>query len=62
MELLDIKPGPEVGKIKRAVEEPLRQIISNAGGEGAVIVQKVKEGKKKIGSNFSVLKLFIAFG
>jgi chaperonin GroEL len=31
--------------IKRAIEEPLRQICFNAGIEGAVIVQKVKEGK-----------------
>jgi chaperonin GroEL len=37
--------------VKRAVEEPLRQIIANAGGEGAVIVQKVKEGKDDFGFN-----------
>ena len=37
--------------VKRAVEEPLRQIISNAGGEGAVIVQKVREGKDDFGYN-----------
>ena len=37
--------------VKRAVEEPLRQIIANAGGEGAVIVQKVKEGKDDFGYN-----------
>lgn len=37
--------------IKRAVEEPLRQIIANAGGEGAVIVQKIKEGKADYGYN-----------
>ena len=37
--------------VKRAAEEPLRQIISNAGGEGAVIVQKVKEGKDDFGYN-----------
>ena len=36
---------------KRAVEEPLRQIIANCGGEGAVIVQKVKEGKDDFGYN-----------
>jgi chaperonin GroEL len=35
----------------RAVEEPLRQIIANAGGEGAVIVQKVREGKNDFGYN-----------
>ena len=37
--------------VKRAIEEPLRQIVANAGGEGAVIVQKVKEGKDDYGYN-----------
>lgn len=37
--------------IKRALEEPLRQIIANAGGEGSIIVQKVKEGKDDFGYN-----------
>jgi len=37
--------------IKRAIEEPLRTIIENAGGEGAVVVQKVKEGKGDFGYN-----------
>ncbi|MDR3127676.1 MAG: chaperonin GroEL [Tannerellaceae bacterium] len=37
--------------IKRAIEEPLRQIVNNAGKEGAVIVQKVKEGKGDFGYN-----------
>ncbi len=37
--------------IKRAIEEPMRQIVSNAGVEGAVIVQKVKEGKGDFGYN-----------
>ncbi len=37
--------------VTRAVEEPLRQIIANAGGEGAVIVQKVREGKNDFGYN-----------
>jgi len=37
--------------VKRAIEEPLRQIIANAGGEGAVIVQKVREGKADFGYN-----------
>jgi chaperonin GroEL len=35
----------------RAIEEPLRQIVANAGGEGAVIVQKVREGKNDFGYN-----------
>ncbi len=37
--------------VLRAIEEPLRQIVANAGGEGAVIVQKVKEGKADFGYN-----------
>ncbi len=37
--------------VKRAIEEPLRQIVANAGGEGAVIVQKVREGKADFGYN-----------
>ena len=37
--------------IRRAIEEPLRQIVENAGVEGAVIVQKVKEGKGDFGYN-----------
>ena len=37
--------------IKRTLEEPLRQIVANAGGEGSVIVQKVKEGKGDFGYN-----------
>merc|ERR1711879_888322 len=37
--------------VKRAVEEPLRQIVANAGKEGAVVVQKVKEGTADFGYN-----------
>lgn len=37
--------------LKRAIEEPLRQIVANAGGEGAVIVQRVKEEKGAFGYN-----------
>jgi chaperonin GroEL len=37
--------------VKRAIEEPLRQIVANAGGEGSVVVQKVREGKKDFGFN-----------
>ena len=37
--------------VLRAVEEPLRQIVANAGVEGAVVVQKVKEGKNDFGYN-----------
>ncbi len=37
--------------VKRAAEEPLRQIIANAGGEGAIVVQRVREGKDDFGYN-----------
>ena len=37
--------------VKRAVEEPLRQICENAGIEGSIVVQKVKEGKADFGYN-----------
>jgi chaperonin GroEL len=37
--------------VKRALEEPLRQIVANAGGEGSIIVQKVKEGQNDFGYN-----------
>ena len=37
--------------VKRAIEEPLRQIVTNAGKEGAVIVQKVSEGEGDFGYN-----------
>jgi chaperonin GroEL len=37
--------------VKRAIEEPLRQIVENAGMEGSVVVQKVKEGKADFGYN-----------
>ncbi|MCI7576139.1 MAG: chaperonin GroEL [Bacteroidales bacterium] len=45
----DEQTGIEI--IKRAIEEPLRQIVYNAGKEGAVVVQKVKEGKGDYGYN-----------
>ena len=35
----------------RAIEEPLRQIVLNAGGEGAVVVDKIREGKGDFGFN-----------
>jgi len=37
--------------VKRAIEEPLRQICANAGLEGSIVVQKVKEGKDDFGFN-----------
>ena len=45
----DEKTGIQI--IKRAVEEPLRQIVANAGKEGAVVVQKVREGAGDFGYN-----------
>jgi chaperonin GroEL len=40
-----------VAIVKRALEEPLRQIVINAGVEGSIVVQKVKEGKNDFGFN-----------
>jgi chaperonin GroEL len=37
--------------VKRAIEEPIRQIVANAGGEGSIIVQKIREGKGDFGYN-----------
>ena len=45
----DEKTG--VAIVCRAIEEPLRQIVYNAGGEGAVVVQKVREGEGDFGYN-----------
>ncbi|NLC38189.1 MAG: chaperonin GroEL, partial [Clostridia bacterium] len=45
----DMKTGVEI--IKRALEEPVRQIASNAGEEGSVVAQRVKEAEKGIGFN-----------
>jgi chaperonin GroEL len=46
---VDETTGIEI--VKRAIEEPLRQIVINAGKEGAVVVQKVREGKGDFGYN-----------
>jgi len=45
----DEATGVEI--VKRAIEEPLRQIVANAGKEGAVVAQKVREGKGDFGYN-----------
>ena len=45
----DENTGIEI--IKRAIEEPLRQIVANAGGEGSVVVNKVRESKGDLGYN-----------
>jgi chaperonin GroEL len=52
----DIKPADDdeasgVRVVRRAIEEPLRQIAENAGFEGSVVVEKVKEGKDGFGFN-----------
>ena len=54
--LTDLKGANEdettgIAIIRRAIEEPLRQICQNAGIEGSIIVQKVKEGKADFGYN-----------
>ncbi len=48
-ENIDEETGIKI--VKRAIEEPLRQIVANAGGEGSVIVAKVYEGKGDYGYN-----------
>lgn len=50
----DQNTGIEI--VKRAIEEPLRQIVFNAGKEGAVIVQAVKQGKDDYGYNARIDK------
>ncbi|MFO7756336.1 MAG: chaperonin GroEL [Bacteroidales bacterium] len=45
-----------IGIVKRAIEEPLRQIVFNSGKEGAVITQTVKEGKDDFGYNARIDK------
>ncbi|HQY50919.1 MAG TPA: chaperonin GroEL, partial [Ignavibacteria bacterium] len=45
----DITTG--IAIVKRAIEEPIRQIVNNAGLEGSVVINKVKEGKDNFGFN-----------
>ncbi len=45
----DFKIGVDI--VKRAIEEPLRQIANNAGLEGSVVVEKVREAKQDVGFN-----------
>jgi len=49
LENADQRTGVEI--IRRALEEPIRQIVANAGLEGSVVVNKVKEGKDDYGFN-----------
>jgi chaperonin GroEL len=53
LEKLEVPEAQEFGVriIRRAIEEPLRQISENAGEEGSIIVQKVKESKGNVGYN-----------
>src|SRR5690606_34128707 len=51
LELENDDQGIGVGIVRRALEEPLRQIAANAGLEGSIIVQKVKEGDGDFGFN-----------
>jgi len=53
LESLKLPPEQTVGVriLTRAIEEPMRQIVGNAGEEGSIVVQKVKEGKGTFGFN-----------
>ena len=53
LDALKLSDEQQVGVriIRRAIEEPLRQIVANAGEEGSIVVQKVKEGKGNFGFN-----------
>jgi chaperonin GroEL len=48
---VDHEEAAGVRIIRRAIEEPLRQIVANAGGEGSIVVHKVKEGSGSFGYN-----------
>ena len=53
LEKLEVNEDQEFGVriIRRAIEEPLRQIAANAGDEGSIVVQKVRDGKGSFGYN-----------
>ena len=51
LEVVNADEKTGVAIVKRAIEEPLRQIVANAGKEGAVVVQKVREGNGDYGYN-----------
>ena len=53
LDKLDVQESwkPGVSIIRRAIEEPLRQIVANAGEEGSIVVQAVKESKGSNGYN-----------
>jgi len=50
---LDGDEGVGATIIRRALEEPIRQLAYNAGAEGAIVVQKVKDGSRAFGYNVS---------
>ena len=58
LDSLKVEADQEVGVriIRRSIEEPLRQIVQNAGEEGSIIVQKVKEGTGNFGFNAATSK------
>jgi chaperonin GroEL len=51
MKGLNADESTGIAIVRRALEEPLRQIVANAGIEGSIVVQKVKEGKADFGFN-----------
>ncbi len=53
LDTLEVTPGERFGVtiIRRAIEEPLRQIVANAGEEGSIVVQKVRDGSGNFGYN-----------
>jgi chaperonin GroEL len=57
LDTLEFKDGRQYGVniIRRAVEEPMRQIAANAGAEGSIVVDKVKHGKRGFGFNAATL-------
>jgi chaperonin GroEL len=58
LDKLDVPADQRFGVqiIRRAMEEPLRQIVANAGEEGSIVVQKIKEGKGNFGFNAATSK------
>ncbi len=53
LDKLDVEGDEEIGAniVRKAIEAPLRQLVSNAGEEGAIVVQEVKKGKQTYGYN-----------
>ena len=51
LKVLNEDENTGVAIVKKALEEPMRQIVENAGQEGSIVVQKVKEGKGDFGYN-----------